>query len=121
MSAGKPETKTVQVPVQVIIQIQQQTLQGVVALVLSGSFERADLVPAVMRRIFADAIVTAANNPVMESALCEECSGVRADHPLSEDGFRYCKAADGEAPGSPKRFKPGRPRVALVGPDGAVQ
>lgn len=102
----------VRVPGVIVEAIKHRVLQTVANLLLAGGYEQSDAVPPEHRRILAEAVVSMALDPSLERAPCDHCSRVRREHPLAEDGFRYCQG--GEAGQEPKRFQPGKSRIVLA-------
>lgn len=111
MQAPPPGMQRVQIPPNVLRQIQAQIQLQLCAhmanAVVDGDYEGSEVISVAHKMIIGDMLLTLSMNKGLETAPCESCEEIRLEHPLDlESGFRICKPehqVDGE---DTKRFQP---------------
>ena len=111
------KVQQVQIPIQVVAQLQMQFLMMAANAVVDGDYDGNEAVPANCKRIIGDMLITMSRNPGLEKAVCEHCGKIRLEHELhTASGNRLCALKEGEDPVlERKQFRPVQPRIIVPG------
>lgn len=92
MEKQGPQQVRIQIPAEVMAQIQMKMAGQFANAIVIGDYEGAEVIPDSHKLLIGEMLLTLAQNPALETAPCEHCSEIRLEHPLDvQTGFRYCK------------------------------